>query len=66
VVTDRSSRVILEPAAWLANETHVQFLFVELAVSLISGELKTAPCCRQHPAGDNVRTLGVRVPTQGW
>ena len=54
------SRVILEPAAWLANEAHVQFLFVELAVSLISGEL------RQHSAGDNVRTPGIRVPTQGW
>jgi len=36
------SRVILEPAAWLANETDVQFLFVELAVSLIFDELKTA------------------------
>ena len=38
------SWVILEPAAWLANETHVRYLFVELPVSLISGELKTAPC----------------------
>jgi hypothetical protein len=33
------SRTILEPAAWLANESHVQCLFVELPVSLISGEV---------------------------
>src|SRR6516162_11536245 len=64
VVTDRCRGSFSSPLQWLANETYVQYLFVQLPVSLISGELKIAPCCRQHPAGDNVRTPGIRVPAQ--